>query len=1232
MATPSPAKKARKESQSRHGPQFVRNAIIKLSDLSTNDPATGWREPSDARVEVLKGEFLAGNFGMTVACGVTVLEKEDADGKKLIDDGVSTVLALVTCQAYFAGETEQLPPANLKEVFDLGLHVRVMKYPDDDDREARECWNIARHDEESFTVRWSSLHQKIGMAFTYFRRLGTWAAAAAAMVDFYGEGKRTTVGRWTRAAKGMDAETVALLKQFPEMKGAFLWDNSYLVASATRARDKMSPTFARMALQLLVEHADDLSASAFTDKVCKPMRVLQVWQTLMIKRYGSVASNSPALERLVLRLASWGGLGNVRACIESGVVLHDPKGIPECHLLSGEFDKCKAGGLPPPTRIPSEADAKAAEQAAAEAAAAAAQEREEQLRLEQAQKEAADRDSREAEYAAEADLLLMTASTGTGAGGISQPARSSEEIACDAVAARLRKVHFFDPTDAFIDHLAALDKPFARSICLVEAPTTHPTSFGHFMELAAKAFGALNGSHNRLTGTNLTKFRLVVLVGTRFDLIAKALDKIKTSLPTWSSMVVQLQRRDRQSDRVRPTYAVVAAPVGELTATEPTVMALPRSSAKEAVRLGISMRCTESQCHWRPEATRTSIADEAHEDTACEIDKDDKVDLVDAMLDDTGDAADMDDEQDGDQPGGDESSCRRDAIVDLWPYARDIQYYVEILTLLGVALKADTVAIMSTTAHPSHWLACEKLGLLTWVLTRRWSDHSSGHGLALGKQIILKEESKPTPCPKADPQPHPMQFIEASIKLGCESQLVEAYDVVQGSEWNDGVNRSVPPQVLVPGSQALVRKEAELHQVRVTSVLPDKGRGIETIVAKREGEVVCDASALFFDDYDTVMAVITANPRFSDRVCRIDGVHRGGEKVTIYAILLGIAQFIQHYTGFRSRHNSILEFDPSHGFNAGCLKVVASTRTGVGIAAGSPVLLNYGTSYGFSAQQKHQSDDAYYGALDALFDSQKRMLPTEAEQNKKKAAEEAAAKETAAAEAKDAEAAAVSAAAQKAAEEALAAEAQRKAEEEKQKQEAELNARKKAEEDKAKGNPEPHAVVSTVAGHTAELVLIDGNLHLKNTSQTNKKLPVDTVLAAWSTSCALSSQVDGPEYKLTFKSDIVDKTTMKRLKLDKYIKDRIQQTTEIFGYEPFPAGSAPKVLNKKGSKVLKWEYTGSDHAVVKQALEAARTSTTVLLAFIVKHVPAKGRVEPCGMCLVLPKATLLPGGGILQLK
>ena len=65
--------------------------------------------------------------------------------------------------------------------------------------------------------------------------------------------------------------------------------------------------------------------------------------------------------------------------------------------------------------------------------------------------------------------------------------------------------------------------------------------------------------------------------------------------------------------------------------------------------------------------------------------------------------------------------------------------------------------------------------------------------------------------------------------------------------------------MLVRGSQALVRREAEEFGPRLSELVLGEGRGLEVLKPVREGEVVCDAAALFFDSWD-VMASLLGSP------------------------------------------------------------------------------------------------------------------------------------------------------------------------------------------------------------------------------------------------------------------------------------------------------------------------------------------------------------------------------------
>ena len=137
--------------------------------ISSDSPSTGHRDPDPEQVDCLKAKFLDGEFGRTIACGVQLLDSED-NGRKLIDDGLSTVLALKAIkEGAFKTDSIKRPDGQpwgpmLTEIFNAGLPVRVVAYPDDGDRDARQAWNIAKHDREQVSVAWSTVYSKVAAA------------------------------------------------------------------------------------------------------------------------------------------------------------------------------------------------------------------------------------------------------------------------------------------------------------------------------------------------------------------------------------------------------------------------------------------------------------------------------------------------------------------------------------------------------------------------------------------------------------------------------------------------------------------------------------------------------------------------------------------------------------------------------------------------------------------------------------------------------------------------------------------------------------------------------------------------------------------------------------------------------------------------------------------------------------------------------------------------------------
>ena len=308
-------------------------------------------------------------------------------------------------------------------------------------------------------------------------------------------------------------------------------------------------------------------------------------------------------------------------------------------------------------------------------------------------------------------------------------------------------------------------------------------------------------------------------------------------------------------------------------------------------------------------------------------------------------------------------------------------------------------------------------------------------------------------------------------------------------------------------------------------------------------------------------------------------------------------------------------------------------------------------SAGDHRQAKKQSTptDKFAGALDALFASQRERLPDEAAQNDAQKEKDTAAKKKEEEEAQQAkEAAAQKEAAEKAAKEKKALEAKQAMDADAKNRENTAQLKRLIEDmsgqagaagsDPKRFRANDEQIIKTLSVSNCSVVLVGKKLALKNPADTNKKVATDTVLAAWSSGSSLVASGSSPEfetgfeYKMSFQTNVVEAATKKRMRLDKLIQERGWTTGEIFGYEPFPAGSAPKTLTKKKTTPYVWMYKGEDRKLVVSVLEAARNTTTTQLLWQVQFNTKKQRIEPTGLAVVLSKATQVPGGGQLELS
>ena len=172
-------------------------------------------------------------------------------------------------------------------------------------------------------------------------------------------------------------------------------------------------------------------------------------------------------------------------------------------------------------------------------------------------------------------------------------------------------------------------------------------------------------------------------------------------------------------------------------------------------------------------------------------------------------------------------------------------------------------------------------------------------------------------------------------------------------------------------SAKLTKAEQESHNVSVVADGSSNGlRNLITTSSVAPGQVACPVSALFFDDYRKLKAFLNlpGNWNFGGRIVQISNVHQDRKPVTLFAVMIGAARYVQHFTTLnRAQANCVLQFEQHKGFNSGSLNLVAKSPNNVGIAPQSPLLLNFGCGFDFEAAKKLMTDDhSFVEALDLL--------------------------------------------------------------------------------------------------------------------------------------------------------------------------------------------------------------------------------------------------------------------------
>ena len=173
---------------------------------------------------------------------------------------------------------------------------------------------------------------------------------------------------------------------------------------------------------------------------------------------------------------------------------------------------------------------------------------------------------------------------------VAKAAREREERLRSLSRETMSRVHFCNTQDDLVAQSQNDMQNNARAFIVVEAATTSVNAFAHMLADAKRLTDLYLAGSGNGGNEHQYKIRVLLLVGRRQELMAKAREKQRVLWPQWSQMVVQLKKRDTQSHRIKPHYAVVIAPVRDVS---------PRAHCPCP-----PLRCTESNCQEPPVAPR----------------------------------------------------------------------------------------------------------------------------------------------------------------------------------------------------------------------------------------------------------------------------------------------------------------------------------------------------------------------------------------------------------------------------------------------------------------------------------------------------------------------------------------------------------------------------------------------------------------------------------------------------
>ena len=178
---------------------------------------------------------------------------------------------------------------------------------------------VYAHEQDQNKYQPSSISDKVSVTNRIHKSKGNqWDKTVKALSDILGHGKVSTVYRWVTLARDLDPEVLSHIKAKRKLLNqSYVCDNKFLLGKGDSARYRLTPDYAKLALDRLFDIMDlnkIVNMKEFQIDFCAPMKALQSWEKSMIQKFGRVAQDFPAFKRVVKSLGTESGRQKLCLC------------------------------------------------------------------------------------------------------------------------------------------------------------------------------------------------------------------------------------------------------------------------------------------------------------------------------------------------------------------------------------------------------------------------------------------------------------------------------------------------------------------------------------------------------------------------------------------------------------------------------------------------------------------------------------------------------------------------------------------------------------------------------------------------------------------------------------------------------------------------------------------------------------------------------------------------------